>query len=213
MKNPKITIVLPTYNQAKYINRCIDSVLEQSFTDDLLKAYDDPRIRVVTKSNSKLPAALNTGFKTSKGQYLTWVSSDCFCEENYLQELNSALDENSEIGLIYSNFRSIDKNYHSLGLEKKRNIEPKELLITSYIGASFMYRRSCLEAIGCYDEDLEGTEDWDYWIRIANEFQLLYLNKVLYNYMRHKESMSFKLDIIKAVIKQKKKNAREHYFM
>src|SRR5436190_21740360 len=92
--NPKVSIVLPTYNRAKYLKLSIDSCLIQTFKDfeliivddcskdetpQTIKSYTDPRIRYHrNESNQRLPRSLNIGFSLAKGEYLTWTSDDNF---------------------------------------------------------------------------------------------------------------------------------------
>src|SRR3989338_10314783 len=90
--NPKVSIVLPTYNGARYLRQSIDSCLSQTYknieliivddcstdeTPDIVHSYNDPRIRYVrNKTNQRLPRSLNIGFALTTAEYLTWTSDD-----------------------------------------------------------------------------------------------------------------------------------------
>lgn len=90
--SPKVSIVLPTYNGARYLRQSIDSCLGQTYrnlelivvddastdtTPEIIRSYQDPRIRVIRHEKSKmLPESLNTGFRAVSGDYLTWTSDD-----------------------------------------------------------------------------------------------------------------------------------------
>jgi hypothetical protein len=56
--------------------------------------------------------------------------------------------------------------------------------------ASFLYRRSCQQAIGEYDPSLEGAEDWDVWLRLTERFKAVYVPEILYYYRHHVDSMT-----------------------
>ena len=104
MKNFAISIIIPVYNTEKYLRRCIESVLSQSFTDFELILVDDgskdsspqicdeyasqdKRVRVIHKVNGGVSAARNDGLDIAKGEYVTFIDSDDWVEREYLQSL------------------------------------------------------------------------------------------------------------------------------
>lgn len=104
MNNPAISIIIPVYNAEKYLRRCIESVLTQSFTDfELILVNDgskdkspqicdeyasqDTRVRVIHKANGGVSAARNDGLDIAKGEYVTFIDSDDWVEREYLQSL------------------------------------------------------------------------------------------------------------------------------
>ena len=105
MKNPKISVILPSYNGERYLAQSIQSVIDQTETDwELIIVNDcstdstleiatkfakiDRRIKVISnEKNSKLPASLNEGFRRAKGKYLTWTSDDNYYKPDALKKL------------------------------------------------------------------------------------------------------------------------------
>ena len=104
MNNPAISIIIPVYNAEKYLRRCIESVLSQSFTDFELILVDDgskdsspqicdeyvsqdTRVRVIHKANGGVSAARNDGLDIAKGEYITFIDSDDWVEREYIQSL------------------------------------------------------------------------------------------------------------------------------
>lgn len=98
----KISIILPVYNSNKTINKCIDSILNQSYsnfeliiiddgstdnTNYLIKKYKDKRIKLFYQENSGTGSARNLGILKSKGNYITFIDSDDEIKSNYLDEL------------------------------------------------------------------------------------------------------------------------------
>ena len=110
-KNPVISIIVPVYNVEKYLDRCIQSILVQSFkkfelvlindgsTDNSLKICqkyreEDNRIVLISQPNKGLSAARNTGLENIHGEYVCFIDSDDFVEKNYLRSLYNNLEKN-----------------------------------------------------------------------------------------------------------------------
>lgn len=195
--SPLVSIVLPCYNGADFLEQSIDSVIAQTFTDweliivndcsndnslDIMLQYaaKDPRIRVINNEvNKKLPASLNVGFAEAKGSYLTWTSHDNRMGETMLEEFVHYLDEHPEIGLVTANYAAFNKSGKILYTVSMDDPHLR-LPLHNTICYAFMYRREVLDAIGGYNEDLFLIEDYDYWIRIWQKFKIGKIDKVLY---------------------------------
>lgn len=108
MQNPKISVIVPVYKVEKYLHRCVDSILNQTFTDleiilvddgspdDCGKICDeyaqkDPRIRVIHKKNGGLSDARNVGIDASRGKYIGFVDSDDYIEKDMYEYLYSII--------------------------------------------------------------------------------------------------------------------------
>src|SRR6266480_1360342 len=201
MSAPSVSIVLPTHNGSQYLERAVQSCLEQTFTDLELIIVDDcstdrtpqiiaefaaqdSRIRPVRHEiNRRLPGALNTGFAMSRGRYLTWTSDDNLYRPNAIETMVSALDEDQGVGLVYSAMTLIDNEDRPLCPDYCYS--PDELPFTCSVAACFLYRREVYDSVGDYNEDLFLAEDWDYWIRVADKFRLRQLSNGLYYYRVH----------------------------
>jgi len=207
-EQPRVSVVLPTYNYLEFLPKALDSVFRQTFTDfeliivndgstdgtkDYLNSLRDPRVRVIHQENRKLPGALNTGFQHARGEFLTWISSDNYLSPVFLQTFVSALQGNPHAGLAYSPFIHIDQNDNIIKITRSPDMDYRRLLFKFPGMASFMYRRCCQDKVGLYDASLEGAEDWDMWLRIAEHFELLYVPDVLYYYRHHRASMSWQI--------------------
>ncbi|MBU2504126.1 MAG: glycosyltransferase [Nanoarchaeota archaeon] len=119
---PKISVVIAAYNTEKYIQECLDSILNQSIrnieiividdcskdaTPDIVeqKSKEDSRIRLIKlKQNLGRAGALNQGIKKAKGKYIAFLDADDLMEENRLKKQSLFLENNPEISLVYSNF-------------------------------------------------------------------------------------------------------------
>jgi glycosyltransferase involved in cell wall biosynthesis len=199
-----VSVVMPTYNQAQFLGDALRSVLTQTYpalefivvndgsmdaTAEILAALRDPRVTVASLSrNSRLPRALNVGFALARGEYLTWTSSDNEMLPECLATLAAHLNAHPAVGLVYA-------SHHNVGLRTFTTIkEPfnHEVLLggRNTVGPCFMYRREVMEAVGSYDPDCFGAEDYDMWLRVAARFRVEALAEVLYVYRHHGNSIT-----------------------
>ena len=203
----KVSIVLPTYNQIDMLDKMVQSIFNQTFHDweliivndgstDGTSAYLDNlisttsyRVIIIHQENKKLAAALNEGFKNATGKYYTWVSSDCVCAPYMLEALVQALDKYPESGLVHSDFFIIDTNDKIVTRISNSNYGYRSLIIKNDGNAAFMYPATVAKKIGNYDETINGAEDWNYWIRIADKYPFVYVPESLYYYRIHEGSM------------------------
>lgn len=203
---PLVSIVLPTYNGARYLAEAVESVIAQSYTNwemiivddastdrtpDIIAAYaaKDARIRTVRHlSNRRLPGALNSGFEAARGEYLTWTSDDNRFRPDAIAEMVAFLESHPEIGLVYADCSAIDDRGRNVGMFY--TAEPEFLPFGNSVGACFLYSRHVRDQVGKYADDLFLVEDYDYWLRIAKSFKVARLPKDLYLYRAHDQSLS-----------------------
>ena len=203
-----VSVVLPCYNGATMLPTAIESCINQSFKDwELIIVNDcstdntlevalqyadiDNRIRVLdNETNLKLPASLNRGFSEARGMYYTWTSDDNIMHTNMLQELSLFLDSNPECGLVASDYIVIDEHDNVKRKAELPDNLSNLLPLNNYLGCSFMYRKEVAKHVGDYRVDLFLVEDYEYWIRIAMEYPIARLNKILYSYREHPKSLT-----------------------
>ena len=116
-KKPLISIILPVYNVAIYLDRCFQSISDQSFTDfEVIAVNDgstdnsvavcekwlnkDSRIKLISQPNGGLSEARNTGIKAALGEYITCIDSDDYVAPSYLEELVKAIKKNPECKMV-----------------------------------------------------------------------------------------------------------------
>lgn len=205
-KNPQVSVVLPTYNQAKFLPKALDSVFNQTYldyeliavndgsTDDTARILDEYQqhydFTVIHQENQKLPQALNTGFRQARGQYLTWTSSDNIMLPQMLEVLVSALDSHPKVGLVYADWQVIDEDGAMRGVMRTLDFSRYMLMRINYINACFLYRRVCQDMVGLYDPEYIYAEDWEYWWRISGSFRLMHVPQALYQYRLHGHSLT-----------------------
>lgn len=203
---PRVSIVLPTHNGSRYLAKSIQSIIDQTYPDwelivvddcssdstpEIVRGFSDARIRCVrNENNMRLPRSLNRGGELARGEYLTWTSDDNWYAERALERMVSALDANPQFALVYAKYVEVDEN--DVTLRVKHMQPPVHLATGNWVGASFMYRRCLLDAVGGYDANAELYEDYDYWLRIARKFRIGFIEESFYYYRVHSESLTGK---------------------
>lgn len=204
---PRVSIVLPTFNGSKYIAESLTSIINQTFTDwELIVVNDcstdntlniinefslkDNRIKVFTnKTNLKLPASLNEGFKHASGMYYTWTSDDNRYKANALEEMVKILDVNPELGLLYCNMDIINEAGEVIASSNTVS-PPRNIVNYNVVGACFMYRANIAKKIGGYEPDFFLAEDYEYWLRFFFNSNIDGCNLNLYEYRQHDKSLT-----------------------
>jgi glycosyltransferase involved in cell wall biosynthesis len=203
---PAVTIVLPTFNGAAFLDEAIRSVIDQTFRDWELIIVDDAstdntaeiaawhaqkdsRIRLYRHAeNGRLPKALNTGFEHAQGVYLTWTSDDNLYRAETIAVLVQYLDGHPEVDVVYSDYSVIDETTGNTVEVAVR--EPEILARYNCIGPCFLYRREVQRKLSHYDEDLFLAEDFDFWSRASRHFTISPLHRNLYIYRNHAASLT-----------------------
>ncbi len=217
MSDKLISIVLPTFNGARFISESIDSILNQTYrnweliivndcsTDNTLEiineyAKRDGRIKIISnQKNKKLPASLNIGFEYAQGDYYTWTSDDNIYYPEALEYMVKFLNNNSYYDLVCCDYELIEED----GTFKQIHSElyPHnlfELSKNAVVGACFLYTKEIADKIGKYNEKTFCAEDYDYWCRLALAGNIYFSDRVLYKYRFNLQSLtSTKQDLIK----------------
>jgi len=205
---PKVTVVIPTYNCAKYLPDAINSVLNQTYKDFEIIVVDDgstdgtkkvmesymqkyqDRFRYFYQQNNGVAAARNRSIEEAKGEYIALLDADDEFVPNALEECIVAAKHNKSDWYIADIFRLEDDKKEI----RVSNIPNKDYLInilkTYFIKTAFFYTRKSLLDIGLYDKNFMVFEDWDLNIRMleANK-NFSYINKPLYIYKIRKRSL------------------------
>jgi glycosyltransferase involved in cell wall biosynthesis len=200
-----VSIVLPTHNGARYIEQSINSCLNLTYrnwelvivddgsTDDTpskIARYADDRIRVIRHAmNRGLSAALNTGFASARGDFLTWTSDDNYYRPVALERMLTFLREHPEVDFVYADYEFVDEaGVRAYYFEVQPPLEG--LLHGNCVGGCFLYRRRVYEVVGRYAEDIALAEDYDYWLRVSISFRMAPLHENLYCYRLHAQSLT-----------------------
>lgn len=195
---PLVSIVTPSYNQGRFIEATIKSVVDQGYpnleyiiidggsTDgalDIIKQYAQryPCIRWISEKDSGQSNAINKGLKMAKGEIVAWLNSDDTYHDKAIFSAVAFLQTHPDISLVYGDANIIDKDGNFV--TKFPYTEVFDLWRLTHISDYIMqpttfWRRSVFDEVGYLDEGLYWTMDWDFWIRVGQRLQCAY-NPVL----------------------------------
>lgn len=146
MKFPSISVIMPAYNHDKYIGEAIESVLNQSFTDfefiiindgstdnteDVIRHYDDNRIRYFAQENKDAYNAINTGLSLAKGKYISIINSDDVYHTDRLAYLFDAI-RTRNLNFIFTNVNLINENSEIITDESHISVVWLNRLLSTY---------------------------------------------------------------------------------
>lgn len=210
-RNPKVTVIVPTFNRAAYLSEAIESIFAQTFTDYellvvddgstddtaiVLARFTDPRLRVFHQEHRGISAAMNTGLRVARGQYIARLDSDDVWLADLLAAEDAVLDARPDIGVVYAKAQAMAANgsllEHYIGLPLRYPHDPFLSLVwgDSTCNIALLARRECFEAAGFYDETLLTHEDWDMWLRVAQSHHFLFLNRILARFREHEHRIT-----------------------
>ncbi|RKY31599.1 MAG: hypothetical protein DRP67_02325 [Candidatus Omnitrophota bacterium] len=192
MKKPKVSVIMAVYNGEKYLKECIDSILNQTFSDfefiiindgstdkteEILQDFKDERIRIVNnKENLGLTKSLNIGLSISKGKYIARIDVDDIALPQRLEKQVKFLDENQDVGLVGTWFYVIDEEGKIIGKEKYpiNDAEIRKVLLKGnpFFSSSVMFRKECIEKAGKFREEFIRAQDYDLWLRISEKYKV-----------------------------------------
>lgn len=201
---PKVSVVIPCFNQGAYINEAVQSVLNQTFMDyeiiivndgstdeittTLLGSYNKPKTRIIHTDNQGLPSARNNGIAIAKGEYILTLDADDKIGETYLEDAVRILDAQPDIGIVYC-----DAEYFGeiTGPWELPEFSIENILVMNMIFCSAFFRKTDWENANGYNANMiYGYEDWDFWLSlIALNKNVYKIEKVLFYYRNKKDSM------------------------
>jgi glycosyltransferase involved in cell wall biosynthesis len=221
---PHITVYIPSHNYGRYLADAIDSVLHQSYGDWELIVIDDastdhtaevmnlyrghPQITLLSTEGIGLPAVCNLALKRAKGDYIMRLDADDVVDENILLVLGNHLDQHPEVALVFPDYFLVDEFGEIFAHEyRKRIYDQNHVLDMPPNGACTLIRKSVLDEIGGYREDLGAQDGFDLWSKITDKHKAHNVNLPLFYYRRHGINLTTNTHRILAARRQIKKDA------
>ena len=192
MTNPRVSILLPTYNCERFIVDAIKSVLAQSFDDwelividdgstdntsDIVREFSgtDNRIRYIkNEKNLGIQKSLNRGLKESKGEYIARIDDDDeWIDVGKIEKQVKFLDENPDYVLVGTGTIVVDASgnemYRFLAPAMDKNVRGRMLSMNCFTHSSVMFRKDAVLKLGGYgeSEEVRHVEDYDLWLRLG----------------------------------------------
>jgi glycosyltransferase involved in cell wall biosynthesis len=216
---PKVSVLIPAYNAMAYLSETIESVLSQTFNDfEVIVVNDgssdgteqwvsqivDSRVKLISQENKGLAGARNTGIAHASVEYIAFLDADDLWEPIKLEKQVRILEENPEVGLVYTWVAYINEKSEFTGRVVKYQAEGdvwQTLLECNIVecGSVAMVRRSCFDTVGVFDWNLSAfnvTEDWDMWLRIAARYPFKVVKEPVTYYRQSSSSASKNLKAI-----------------
>ena len=198
---PKVSVIIPCFNQGLYLDEAVDSVLAQTFQDfevlvvddgstdaetvKMLKDYARLKTRVIHTDNQGLSAARNNGIHEAQGDYILPLDADDKIGKGYLDEALRILEQHPEIGIVYC-----EASY--FGVKGGRWALPEysldKIMNHNVIFCTALFRKADWEAAGGYNVNMVyGWEDWDFWLSLIHLGLKVYRIPKIYFYYRLRE--------------------------
>lgn len=198
MNCPLVSIIIPVFNDEKYIEETLESVKNQEYTnwqciivndgstdnsETIIKNYITNNIQFIylSKENSGVSDTRNFGIEKCSGEYILPLDSDDLISTTYLKEAITVFNKNPETALVYCNANFFGEKNSKFKLQK---YVYEDLVLSNSIFCSAIYRKSDFMNTNGYDINLKlGLEDWEFWITFLNaESKVVKLDKVHFFY-------------------------------
>lgn len=213
MKKMKYSIIIPVYNVEEYLDRCLKSILNQTYSnyeviivndgspdnsDNIIKSYEkeDKRFKGYKKVNGGLSDARNYGLKYATGDYLIFIDADDYIENNYLEKVNDVLERNKDIDVLKFKIKLVDEGENLIRMENGLNKEGvtsfEELVKLEFLEPAWSY----VYKLSFWKENnftyLKGMIHEDFGLTpeiLMKANKIYYLNSYLYNYVQRNGSI------------------------
>lgn len=204
-ENPLVSIYVPLYNRERYILECIQSALEQSVKDlevvvcddgstdksnELVQKYfgNHKRVRLITQKNGGIGAASNTAVRNSRGFFIGQLDADDVLMTDAVERCLEVMDKDTRLSLVYGTTEYIDENSKFVSQGWNWPVFSREYLLTKMIVHHFRFfrKRDFMRTSG-FDQTIKNAVDYDMMLKLAEVGDVKHLNKILYQYRRHKE--------------------------
>jgi glycosyltransferase involved in cell wall biosynthesis len=202
MNDVLFSIVIPTYNRAKFIRNTIDSLLIQSYenfeiivvddgstdnTAEMVQSIEHPRVTYYPKANEERAVARNFGARKAKGNFVTFLDSDDYVYPQHLTEARDFLFDYPDAKVFHLAYEIKDDKGRLLRkVEKQKPINDNIIFGNSLAtNGMFIERNTMLNNLFNEDRKLSALEDWELWIRLAAQFPIYHVNQVTSVLVQH----------------------------
>ncbi|MFQ6083718.1 MAG: glycosyltransferase family 2 protein [Candidatus Aminicenantia bacterium] len=194
---PKVSVIIPTYNRAKFLQQAIESVLSQEYSDFELLVIDDgstdnteevvqsfgARIRYFYQPHQGVSAVRNLGLSNSEGRFIAFLDSDDLWKKEKLRVQMEFMKNSPQAKVCYTEEIWVRKGVRVNPKKKHRKysgwIFDKVVPICLLSLSSALFRREIFDKIGWFDESLPACEDYDFGLRLAKKYPIYLIDQPL----------------------------------
>jgi hypothetical protein len=206
VKVPMVTIMMPSYNRAKYIGQAIESIQKQTYTNWELIIVDDGSIdntekvvkkylkdnRIVYMKNKKnlgISKSRNIALNKAKGVYVGHLDSDDILYPQAVEKCMRIFNSKKNIKMVYTNFEQVNEDTSQvIGINKAHTFDRKKLYKNCIWSAFGIYDKAAAIHIGGFDEKLITCEDGLLYLKMGELFDLYHLDEILYTRRVHSQN-------------------------
>jgi len=186
-----VSIVTPSYNQARYLEATIQSVLVQDYprteyivvdgasTDssvEIIKKYQSHLTYWISEKDNGQADAINKGLARASGEILAWLNSDDYYLPNTISAAVKVFEENPDVVMLYGDMLAVDEDGKTINLLRYRQLSLEDLLCFQIIGQpAVFFRRTAYEKTGGFDPTFHFLLDHHLWIRLAQQGKILHV--------------------------------------
>lgn len=208
----KVSIIIATYNYANYIADAINSVLCQTYCDfeiivvddgstdntfNILKSFNDERIKYFYKENGGVSSALNYGMARALGDYIAFLGADDIWCPTKLENQISVFNKNKDVGIVSCDVQIFNSYNKNMGIYRISLLYPKNefnlynfLRHSLLVPSSVVIRKKVMDDVGFFRSDFDSAEDFEYFLRVLTKYHLMVVDKVLVKYRIGHPSLS-----------------------
>lgn len=193
----KVSVIMPCYNDGKYIMEAIDSIVKQTYqnweliivddgSDDeetkrIINEIQNPKIKVFHTEHLRPAGARNYGIQKAEGTYILPVDSDDRIHEEYMEKAVKMIESNPRIGVVYCKAELFGEKNGSWNLP---DYSFKHMLLDNIVFVTALFYKSDWEKVGGFNTSMaQGMEDYDFWLSILGlEREICQIPEVLFYY-------------------------------
>lgn len=207
----KFSLIIPTYNRAHLIGRTIESCLNQTYphfeiividdgstdnTEEIVKAFQSPKIKYYKISNSERGFARNFGVSKADGEYVSFHDSDDILYPHYFQTAFEIVSKHPDIPVFHCAYEIIQSRHKRHVVKNLVNISKRLITKGNVLSCHGVFLRKEVALSFPFNEDrtIAGLEDWELWIRISTQYEIKHFPIVTSAIIQHDERSVMQID-------------------
>ncbi len=218
MHNIFFSIVIPTYNRAKFIDKAIASLLNQKYedfevivvddgstdnTEEVVKSFNNNKVKYYKKENQERGAARNYGAKLAKGEYINFFDSDDIAYDNHLQVALETVISNEKPDVFALNYDLLVSENKYKNVVKFKDIN-KQLINKNLLSCNGVFVKKEVAIQNPFSEirELSASEDYLLWFLLASQFEIVSNNIITSTIVEHTNRSVVTMEVDKLIIRK-----------